>query len=82
LTRGTRYELCRPGLFDPARLSSNSQRIRDAVDVVEPGRDQRDLKNAAIVEADGAQPIVIRGLDPRGIARDLLDVLEHHAILL
>jgi len=61
---------------------SDAERVGDAVDVVEPGRDQRDLQDAAIVEADGAQSLVERWRNARGILRDLLDILEHDTVLL
>ena len=34
-------------------FAADPQRIGDAVDVIEPRRDQRDLQDAAIVEAGG-----------------------------
>ena len=40
------------------------------------------MQDPAIVESNGAQPIVKGRGDASGVARDLLDVLEHHAILI
>ena len=35
---------------------ADAECIGDAIDVVEPGRDQRDLQDAHVIEADGAEP--------------------------
>jgi hypothetical protein len=72
-----------PGLsgLTGLRVAADTQRVGDAIDVVEPRRDQRDLKDAPVVEAYGTQPIVEGRRDAGGIASNLLDVLEHHPIL-
>ena len=63
--------------------AADAQRVGDAIDVVEPGRDERDLQDAAIVEADGAQALVVARLRLRVASLvSLHDVVEHHAILL
>src|SRR5215203_4002347 len=62
-------------------VPSDAERVGDAVDVVEPRRDQRDLQDATVVEAGLPQAIVMLGRDPRRVACDLLDVLEHDAVL-
>jgi hypothetical protein len=46
---------------------------QDAINVI--------CRDAAVVEADGAQPRVEGRRDARGVIRDLLDVLQHHPIL-
>jgi hypothetical protein len=66
---------------DDTLRSAYTQGVRNAINVVEPTRYQRDLEDAAIVEPGGAQPLVIRGADARGVAADLDDVIEHGAIL-
>ena len=58
------------------------KRVRNAIDVVEPRRDERDLQNSLVIETDCAQPLVIGGRDARRVARDLHDVIEHHFLLL
>src|SRR5437870_254742 len=66
----------------PRRLSSfssDAECVGDAVDVVEPGGYERDLKYGPVVEARGAQPLVVGGRDARGVARQLSDVVEHDA---
>ena len=63
-------------------LAPNPQRIGDAVDVIEPGGNQRNLQNALIVKADATQAGVVIGTDFGRILRDLDDVIQHHAILL
>jgi len=75
----------RPSPFTPTgdyrnSLSTNSERIRDAVDVVEPRRDQRDLENRPIVEACATQPLMVFRRDPRSILGELHDVVEHHTL--
>src|SRR4051794_19622949 len=39
----------------------DAERVGDAVDVVEPRRDERDLQDAHVVEADGPQSVEILG---------------------
>jgi hypothetical protein len=63
-------------------VAAYTERISDAIDVVEPGREQRDLQDASVVETDGAKPIVELRRDSRRVFRDLLDVLEHDAVLI
>src|SRR5580704_18664250 len=41
-------------LFPP-----HPQRVRHAIDVVEPGSDQRDLQNSLIIKSRGSQPFDI-----------------------
>ena len=60
--------------------SAHAERVRNAVDVVEPRGNECYLKNPFIVEADHAQTLVIFGSDARGVARDLHGVVEHHAL--
>jgi hypothetical protein len=63
-------------------ITAHAERIGDPVDIVEPRRDQRDLQDSLIVEADGSQTFVMRGRNLCRILRQLHDVIEHHAILL
>jgi hypothetical protein len=63
-------------------LPSDAQSVGDAVDVVEPGGDEGDLKYGPVVEARFAQARVVCGADARGVARELRDVVEHDAVLL
>jgi len=41
--------------------AANTEGVGDAVDVTEPGSDERDLQNASIIEADGSQGGMILG---------------------
>lgn len=63
-------------------LSSHSERVRDAIDVVEPGRDQRDLQDALVVEPGCPQPLMITFPDLSGVLGELHDVIEHNAFLI
>src|SRR5215475_1541437 len=56
------------------------QRIRHAVDVIEPRRDQGDLEDRLVVETVSAQRVQILGTQHRRIERQLLGVLQHRAI--
>ncbi|HUO81432.1 MAG TPA: tetratricopeptide repeat-containing protein [Gammaproteobacteria bacterium] len=56
------------------------ERVGHAVDVVEPGGDQGDLQDAAVVESGRAQPLVVPGRDLGGVPRDLRGEIEHGAI--
>ena len=53
----------------PARPSAaaHAERVRHAVDVVEPGGDQGDLQDPPVVEARGPQPLVVRRGDARRV---------------
>ena len=62
-------------------ISAHAQSIRDAIDVIEPGGDQCDLQNGAIVKTGRAQLYVIAFGDARGISRQLSDIVKHHALL-
>ena len=63
-------------------VATYAESIGNAIDVVEPGGDERDLEDAAIVEADFAQvrDVVARTL--RGVLCELHNVVEHPAVLL
>jgi hypothetical protein len=40
-------------------VAPHTQGVGDAVDVVEPGSDERDLQDSFVIEADGVQVFVI-----------------------
>ena len=63
-------------------FAADAQRIGDAIDVVEPGRDQCDLQDGAIVEADAAQPLVVQGRDLGRVLGELDHVVDHHPFLI
>ena len=67
-----------PRLF----FTADTERIGDAIDVVEPRGDQRDLQDAAIVEAGVAQPNMIARAALRGILGNFDHVFQHGFILL
>jgi hypothetical protein len=62
--------------------AAHAEGVCDAIDVVEPGSDQSDLENSAIIEADCAQSCVIRRATLRGIFGQFHDVVEHDAVLI
>jgi hypothetical protein len=61
-------------------LTPHAQTVGDAINVVEPARDQVDLQDCTIVEANRAQPIEILGRHSRGMPRQLGRVVEHGPI--
>lgn len=61
-------------------VSPDAEGVRHAVDVVEPGGDERDLKDSFVVETDGTQSRMILARDTRGVARQLHNVIEHRAV--
>jgi hypothetical protein len=61
-------------------LAPDPERIGNSVDVVEPGSDQRDLQNAAIVETNGPQTLVIERPNPGRIFCQLDDIIDHHLL--
>jgi hypothetical protein len=60
-----------------ASRSSDPERIGHPIDVVEPRRDERDLKDRPVIEAYGAQAVVMRRRDARRILGYLHYVVEH-----
>lgn len=60
---------------------AHAERVRDAIDVIEPRSDQRDLENGFVIKALGAQTFMILRRDARGVFGQLHDVIEHRAIL-
>jgi hypothetical protein len=64
-----------------AKAANDAQSIGYAIDVVEPRRDQGDLQNTAIVEADSSELCVIVWRNFRGVLGQLHSVIEHCAIL-
>src|SRR6185503_15947953 len=66
---------------DGLALAADAERVGDARDVVEEGGDERDLQDAAIVEAGvGAQPLGVVAGHARRRQRQLLRVLEDGAV--
>ncbi len=65
-----------------ASVAAYAERVGDTIDVVEPRSDERDLKNALVVEPDCSQSFVVRGRDSRRILRKLDHKVEHRAILI
>src|SRR5712671_1910041 len=81
----TAYTLKFTVLLYPVRQTSfppHAQGIGHTIDIVEPGRNESDLKNAAIVEPHTPQLFMVRRPDSRRIARELSHVVQHHALLL
>src|SRR5712664_2039991 len=70
-----------PLMVSSLLVATDAQRIGHAIAVIEPRRDQRDLQNAAVVEANGSELRVIVGRNFGGILGQLHYVIEHRAIL-
>ena len=62
--------------------SSNTKSISHSIDVIEPRRNQRDLQNAAVIEANPAQSLMIFASKARSVAGELGHVVEHRSFLL
>ena len=62
-------------------LPTYPQGVGDAIDVVEPRSDQRDLQDAAIVEAHGSQTVDVVLPNLGRVFRELHDVIQHYPIL-
>src|SRR4029077_17516153 len=69
-----------PFIISSLLIAPDTQSIRHAIDVIEPGRDQRNLQNAAIVEAHGPEFGVIVRRNLGGILGQLHDVIKHGTI--
>lgn len=63
-------------------IASDAQRIGDAIDIVEPRRDERDLQNCLIVKTGSPQPLMVLLRDAGSILRQFCHIVQHHAILL
>jgi hypothetical protein len=63
-------------------FASHAQGVGYAVDVVEPGGDERDLQDCLVVESGGAQPVVIVFPDFGGVLGEFDYVIQHHAFWL
>jgi len=61
-------------------VAANPQCVGDAIDVVEPGGDQRDLQDGPVVEASAAQPFMILGRDLGCVLGELDHVVDHHPL--
>ena len=61
-------------------FTSNAQPIRDAIDVIEPRRNQVDLQDCAIVETDLAQPVDVLTAHARRLPRQISHVVQHGPI--
>src|SRR3981081_1578539 len=69
-------------LIVPSLLAAaDAQGIRHAIDVIEPRRDQRNLQNSSVVEANGSEFCVIVRRNFGRILGQLHYVIEHGAIL-
>ena len=66
------------------RLSSTSdaETVRHPVEVVEESDDGRELDDAVVVEADGAEPVEVRTRHGRGRSGQLLGVRREHLLAL
>ena len=59
---------------------ADTQRIRHAIDVVKPRRDQSDLKDSCVIKPVRSQALVILRRDARGIPCELRNVIKHHPV--
>jgi hypothetical protein len=64
----------------PRSVAADAEGIRHAIDVIEPGGDQRDLEDSAVLEADRAQAIVVGAGDLRRVARQLRAVVARNVL--
>jgi hypothetical protein len=62
-------------------IAADAEGVRDPVDVVEPGSDQGDLEDAAVVETYFAETVDVGTGAQCGVLREFHDVVEHGAIL-
>jgi hypothetical protein len=63
-------------------ISPYTQCIRNPIDIVKPGRNQRDLQDGLIVKTGASQLLMILLRKAGGIPGKLGDVVEHKPILL
>ena len=69
------------GLMDPWTLClPHPERVGDSVRVAEPAGDDAKLEDRLVVEALGAELVEVLRAEPGGVARELLDELEHHVV--
>ena len=61
-------------------IPTHAQGIRDAIDVVEPGRDQSDLQNGLVIKTSRPQALVIPLTDARRVASQLRYVVKHELV--
>ncbi len=59
---------------------ADSQRVSNAIDVIEPGGDQSDLEPGLVVEAGGTQSLVIQGRNLGRVSGQLDHVINHDAL--
>ncbi len=72
-----------PGLgfaVDHQSIPADAKRIGDAVDVIEPRGDQRDLEYSLVVKSRRTQGFKIYSADAGGVLRQLHHVIQHHSI--
>src|SRR5438105_1433403 len=62
-------------------IPAHSQRVRYAIDIVEPGGDQSNLQNSLVNKTSRPQALVILLRNSRGIASQLRYVAKHDSIL-
>ncbi len=60
--------------------SPHAQAVGHSIDVVEPARDQIDLQDRLIGEAETAQPLEVIGLDLVGGFREFHGIVQHGPI--
>ena len=73
---------CVAKLSGTRQVSSDPQRIRYPVDVVEPGSNQGDLKNSAVIKPHRAKSIMVRTRALSRIPGKFHDVVQHHPLLI
>ena len=63
-------------------ISSNAQRVRRPVDIVEPRCNESDLKDSFVVKTYSAKFVMILPADSRCVFGYLDHVIKHDAVLL
>ncbi len=64
----------------PASEPPDTQAVGNTVDIVEPRRDEVDLQNRGIVEAESAENVNVSALYVHGPPRQRVDVVQHGSI--
>ncbi len=64
----------------PLPFPAHAERVRNAVDVIEPGGDEGNLENGLVIESGLAQPLVVGAADLCSIFGKLDHVVHHHAL--
>lgn len=62
-------------------IPAYAQSVSDAINIIEPRCNERDLQDCPIVEAGGPQFVMILAVDLRRVFREPNDIIQHDALL-